>query len=120
MSRLVNEFAAPALLSTVVWCLIWMISFFVLNLWAHSAGVSSPTVALLVTISVISAHLPKIISLLIHTDTDFRKEEQWDFKKLKWFRLVFSVQFCLPCGCLQGDSAGISLEIDCIECWSVS
>jgi hypothetical protein len=74
-----------------------MVAFFALNIWAEKAGIGERIVALLVTISVVSAHLPKIISLFLGRDTDFRKEEEkaWDVADLRWYRIVSSLSILL-------------------------
>ena len=94
--KLINDYFAPAFVSALLWCIMWLISFFVLNLWSYHEGFGGLTVAFLVTISVITAHIPKIVSLCFSTDTDFRRDNQgWDIVQLKWWRIILSSSILL-------------------------
>ena len=91
VKKYINDYIAPTIASAMFWCVIWMVSFIVLNIWLNHANIDSKVVAFTITISVICAHLPKIIALILDTDTDFRRDRSWDIANLKFIRIILSI-----------------------------
>lgn len=91
----IESWLVPAIGSAVIWSSVWIFSFFVLTVVLFNMNIPTKTSALIITLTLVSAHITKYVSYLANTDTDFRKTKKWTMKDLHGWRLLFTTMFLL-------------------------
>ena len=89
----IESWLVPALGSAFIWSGVWIFSFFLLTVVLYNMDISTTTSALIITLTLVSAHITKYVSYVANTDTDFRKTKKWTISDLHGWRLLFTTIF---------------------------